>query len=198
MKFPNLSSTLKLLKPFAKTKVQPQSNQDIEFTLYDKIEEIVSIANFDSGSLEIVLKFYQLTEIQQQLTLVTLVEHNMVETLEVILNSDFDVNFLIRGQSPLHFAIKDQNLNMIKVLINYKADLELKDSFKETSLNCAVRIGNIEIISYLLEQGAMVNTQASDSTTPLEFAIHNGDSKSVDILKQYGAHLGSSYLVKNV
>jgi len=196
MKFPSLSATLQLLKP--RIKAEAKTYDDVELTLYDKIEEIVSIANFDSDSLEIVVKFHQLTEIQKQLTLVTIVEHNMVETLEVILNSDFDVNFLIRGQTPLHFAINDQNLNMIKVLIKHNADLEMKNVFKETALNSAVRTGNIEIISYLLKKGALANTQASDSTTPLEFAMNKGDAKAVDILKQHGAHFGSSYLVKNL
>lgn len=198
MKFPSLSATLKLLKPFKNDEVKTHPENDVELTLYDKIEEIVSIANYDNRSLEIVVKFYELTEIQRQLTLVTLVEHDMVETLEVILESDFDPNFLIRGQTPLHFAINDQNLNLIKVLIKHNADIEFKDIYKETALNCAVRTGNTECLHYLLQQGAKVNTQASDSTTPLEFAINNGDAVSVAILKQYGAHLGSSYLVKNV
>jgi len=198
MKFPSLFTTLSLLKPKKQHKPKVANNDDTGLTLYDKIEEMVSIASFDSRNLQIVVKFYELTEIQQQLTLVTFVEHNMSETLSLILESNFDTNFLIRGQTPLHFAIKDQNLNMIKTLIKHKADLELKDIFKETALNCAVRTGNIDVISYLLEQGALVNTQASDSSTPLEFAIHNGDSKSVEILKHYGAHLGNSYLVKNL
>ena len=97
----------------------------------DKIEEIIAIANINFESLEIVVKFYNLTEMQQQLTIVTLIEHNMVETLRALLLTNYDVNFLIRGQAPLHFAIKDQNLNMIKILIKYKADMEFKDKFKD-------------------------------------------------------------------
>lgn len=198
MKFPLLSATLKLLKPFHSNETKPSPDSDFEFSLYDKIDEIVTIANYDNQSLEIVVKFYELTEIQQQLTLVTLVEHNMIETIEVILKSDFDINFLIRGQTPLHYAIQNKNADLTKLLIHHEANIEYKDVYKETALNCAVRTANIEIIQILLDQGAKVNTQASDSTTPLEFAIHNGDAVSVDLLKQYGAHLGSAYLVKNV
>lgn len=198
MKFPPLLYSLKLLKPFSSKNEKANSSHDFEMTLYDKIEEIITIANINFESLEIVVKFYNLTEMQQQLTIVTLIEHNMVETLRALLLTNYDVNYLIRGQAPLHFAIKDQNLNMIKILIKYKANLEFKDKFKETALNSAVRTGNIEVIKYLLEQGADINTQSSDSSTPLEYAIHQGDSESVNILQNYGAHLGSSYLVKNL
>ena len=198
MKFPSLASRLRLLKPFKTTEIKANSTQIDEFTLYDKIEEIASIANYDDSSIEIVKKFYLLTEIQQQLTIVTLIEHNMIEALEKILFSKYNVNFLIRGQTPLHFAIKDQNLNMIRILIKYNADIELEDTYKETALNCAVRTGYIEIIKYLLEQGAEVNTHASDSTTPLEIAIYNRDAASVNMLKKYGAHLGNSYLIKKI
>lgn len=194
MKFPNFSTTLKLLKPFAKPEAKSYLPSDSNLTLYDQIEEIVSIVNYETNGDEILNKFFALSEIQQQLTLVTLIEHSLVETLEVILQSEFDVNFLIKGQTPLHFAIKTQNLYMTKVLIKYKADLEIKDIYKETALNCAVRTGNIEIIKCLLEKGAEVNTQASDSNTPLEVAIHQGDIDSVNILEQYGASLDASIM----
>ncbi len=189
MKFPSLSSTLKLLKPFSSKppKAKTNSNHDVEITLYDKIEEIVSIADTHSSSLEIVVKFYNLTVIQQQLTIVTLIEHKMIDTLEVLLLSSYDVNYLIRGQTPLHFAIKNRNLDIIKLLVKHNADIEYKDNYKETALNCAVRAGDTSIIQYLLDQGADANTKASDSSTPLEYAIHQGDIESVNILEKYGA-----------
>ena len=74
------------------------------------------------------------------------------DTLEVLLHSDYNVNFLIKGQTPLHFAIKKQNLNMVKLLIKHKADIEFKDRYKETALNSGVPTGNISIIRYLVEQ----------------------------------------------
>ncbi len=199
MKFPSLSSTLNLLRPFAKkeSKAHLRSSHAPEISLYDKMEEITSIVDTQYNSQEIVIKFYILTEIQQQLTVVTLIEHRMSNTIEVLLLSNYDVNYLIRGQTPLHFAIKDENLDMIRLLIKYKADLELKDNYKETALNCAVRTGNIEIVKYILEQGVDVNTQASDSSTPLAYAIQQGDIESVNVLGKYGALLGSSSLVKS-
>jgi len=200
MKFPSLSTTLRLLKPFAKSQAaaKEELERQAELTSYDKIEEIVSIAHFQSDRLAILMKYQQLTEVQQQLTIVSLVEHDMVEALEMILFSGNDVNFMIRGQTPLHFAIKHQNKNIVRVLIKHGADLEQKDIYKETALNSAVRTGNVDIVEYLLEQGAEANTHSSDNTTPLELAIHNRDGASVNLLKKYGAQLSSSYLIKTV
>jgi len=202
MKFPSLSSTLKLLKPSANSTIDTNKSADKnktpESNLYDNIEEIISIYDAQNNKKEVLLKFHQLSEIHQQILIVTLIEHNIFDTLKVIVDSSFDVNFLIRGQTPLHFAIHVQNTKMIKLLIDHDADLELKDNFKETALNCAVRMGSNDIIKFLLEQGANVNNHSSDNTSPLTFAIQEGNSEAVNILLKYGALLDRSHLVRTL
>ena len=196
MKFPSLISTLSLLKPL---KNSNKKTHDIpEKNLYDSMEDIISIYDTHSYADEILERFYRLSEIHQQILIVTLIEHNIVNTLEVLLNSSYNVNFLIRGQTPLHFAIKSGNMDMVELLIKHDADLEFKDNYKETALNCAVRAESNEIIKYLLKQGANVNTQASDSSSPLTFAVHQGNSEAVSILLEYGALLDRSHLVKTL
>lgn len=204
MKFPSLTSTLRLLKPLTHSKVNTKinainntkSNNDPEKSMYDNIEEIISIYDIQTNSLEILTKFYQLSEIHQQILIVTLIEHNIIDTLKVITESSYSMNFLIRGQTPLHFAIKGQNMDMVRMLTELNADLELEDHYKETALNCAVRTGCNDIIKFLLEQGADVNTHSSDNTSPLTFAVRQGDSEAVNILLKYGALLERSQLVR--
>ena len=201
MKFPSLTSTLRLLKPLTHPKVNTKTNtnnNEPERTLYDNIEEIISIYDIQTNSFEILTKFYQLTEIHQQILIVTLIENTIFDTLKLIAESSYNFNFLIRGQTPLHFAINAQNKNMVKMLIEHDADLELEDHYKETPLNCAVRTGSNNIIKYLVEQGADVNTHSSDSTSPLTFAINQGNSEAVNILLEYGALLDRSHLVRTL
>ncbi|GAA0400167.1 hypothetical protein GCM10009133_06280 [Cocleimonas flava] len=202
MKFPSLASTLKLLKPLTSPKVHTETvghhNDDTEITLYDYIEEIISIYDTHNNRNEILTKFYQLSEIHQQILIVTLIENNIFDTLKVIVESSYDVNFLIRGQSPLHFAIIVNNMNMVKLLLNHDADIELEDHFKETALNCAVRTANNNMIKYLLEQGADANTHSSDNTSPLTFAINQGNNEAVNILLEYGALLDRTHLVRTL
>jgi len=206
MKFPSLPLTRKLLKPSAKlknirtykSKIKSRVYQDSYMTAYDKIEEIISIANVDYNSLEIVVKFYNLTEIQQQLAVVTLIEHQMLDTLRVILQSEYAVNFLIRGQSPLHYAIQLDSIPLVKMLIDNGADIEFKNVYKESALSFAVHAGNAEIIELLLDKGADVNAEASDKSTPLDYAVNQGNADIVNMLRNYGALLGGSYLVKSL
>ena len=154
---------------------------------YDKIEEFVSSAHIDATGSNTVMNFHYLNEVLQQLTIVTLIEHNMIETLRTILLSNYDVNYLIRGQTPLHFAIKDNNRAITSLLIDHNANLELKDRYQETALNAAIREGNVSIVKLLLEKGSVVNTQGSDMFTLLELATHQGDVESIDLLAEYGA-----------
>lgn len=66
MKFPFLSQTFKLLKFFSKAKEKRGkksklknhliANHKSQISLYDKIEEIISIPNINFNSLEIVVK----------------------------------------------------------------------------------------------------------------------------------------------
>lgn len=198
MKFPSLTATLRLLKPLTNKKTLKGSESTQEKTLYDYYEEIISIYDIQTNSLEILTKFYQLSELHQQLLIVTLIENNIVDTLKVILESSYSINFVIKRQTPLHFAIKSQNINMVKILIKHNADLELKDHYKESALNCAVRTGNYDMIKFLLELGADVNTHSSDNTSPLTFAIKQGNSEAVTILLEFGALLDRTQLIRKL
>lgn len=202
MKFPSLSSTLSLLKPLTQAESsalkKTRAKNTPERNLYDTLEEIISIYDTQMNGEQILNQFNHLSEIHQHIFIVTLIEHNMVDTLNVILKSSYNINFLIRGHSPLHFAIKNNNLAIVNTLVKSNANLELQNTFKETALNCAVRTENNAIIKYLVEHGANVNTQASDSSSPLTFAVNQGNSEAVSILLQYGAQLDRSHLVKTL
>jgi ankyrin repeat protein len=56
------------------------------------------------------------------------------------------------GSSPLIIAVKNNNLEISKYLIQKKADIEIYDANGETILMHAVNEGNIEIVKWLLDQ----------------------------------------------
>lgn len=158
------------MSPFSKkgTNLGRRSTDVSELNLYDQIEKIISIKDIQFSKKEILSRFYALNKIQQQLTFVTLIEHNMVEIIGVILSSEFEINYLLRGRTPLHFAIKDHNIAIIKMLINYDADIEeVQDKNKETAFKCSVRTGNPDIIKYLIEHGSDINTEEEGSRAEL-------------------------------
>ena len=116
--------------------------------------------------------------------------------------------------TPLIVAVQTGNLDCVKVLLNYKADIEEQgeslryrdrcDSFPYMyytgpPLFVAAANGNLDILSYLVEQGANVNASSSSGRytfspfdnifqyTPLIVAVRNGHFDAFTFLIDKGA-----------
>lgn len=88
------------------------------------------------------------------------------------------VKFLLsRGADPnacdrfskrvIHFAVLRESTDMVQWLINYQADINVKDEFGSTPLSMALLDkNNSSIIALLLKNGANPNT-INESSTPL-------------------------------
>lgn len=59
--------------------------------------------------------------------------------------------------SPLIEAVTTKRLAMVKLLLDYGADVNFKTRGKETALGTAVQIGNPQILKLLLHHGADVD-----------------------------------------
>lgn len=58
------------------------------------------------------------------------------------------------GQTPLHYAVIEGQLECAKVLIDHKAGINLQDNQKRTPLHMAVLNGNLEMCRLLTENNA--------------------------------------------
>ena len=105
----------------------------------------------------------------------------------------------IKGDStPLIVAAGSGNLDCVKILLKYKADVEnrgnvflYKTIFHKgftSPLIAATANGHVEILSVLLENGADVNTCTNDKYTPLMIASLFGHVNVVQLLVQHGAN----------
>ena len=132
-----------------------------------------------------------------------------VEILSYLLDNGADMNAVsnIEGHTitPLIAAVQSGNLESVKVLLKYGADIEGRGDFKYVSkrhpfhsvsfegctpLFVAAGNGNVEILNCLLDSGADLNAVANTeghTITPLIFAVQNGDLDCVKLLLQYGA-----------
>ncbi|XP_064597658.1 putative ankyrin repeat protein RF_0381 [Liolophura sinensis] len=72
------------------------------------------------------------------------------------------------GAMPLHVAAKQGNLNIVKLLIDAGADVNMLDRSKSSPLTVACGKGNLDVAKYLLCRGACVNHQAGYEVVPLE------------------------------
>jgi len=88
----------------------------------------------------------------------------------------------------IHRALREDNQDHAKALLEEGLDLSSTDSFGNTPLHLAVALNQSENVALLLEHGADVRTvNVKNGTTPLHDAAEWGDAKLVDTLVDYGA-----------
>ncbi|KAK5058904.1 hypothetical protein LTR84_011168 [Exophiala bonariae] len=72
--------------------------------------------------------------------------------------------------------------NMVKLLLEYKADIEAKDVNGQTPLSLAARFGNLEMVKLLLDHGANLETKDLEGLTPLSWAGWTRNEETVAYL----------------
>ncbi|MBL0265779.1 MAG: ankyrin repeat domain-containing protein [Leptospiraceae bacterium] len=80
--------------------------------------------------------------------------------------------------SPLHDAAIEGNLEMVKLLISKRTDINKRNKYGNTPLHYASIAGHLEIVKYLLSNGAN-NLKSNSGKTPLDFAR---DKEHVEIV----------------
>ena len=83
-----------------------------------------------------------------------------------------------QGNTSLHYAIQNNDLEMIKILLSEGADINRINTLGYTPLHLAVQLQNVEVAEYLLDedehQSANPNVRALDGRTPLDISCERG------------------------
>ena len=98
---------------------------------------------------------------------------------------------------PIYCAVKNKNLNMIKILLDNNFDLNREPSI----LSYAIENGNENIIKYLVEKGSDVDYTSINGMSVLYDAVLNLNPKLVEYLLEKGASIegaGNSYIYGNI
>ncbi|EDM25984.1 hypothetical protein LNTAR_19342 [Lentisphaera araneosa HTCC2155] len=98
------------------------------------------------------------------------------------------------GWSWLHMACEENNLEVVKLLLNYGLNINERDDYSQTPLTRAVSHNQLIIAKYLLDNGADVDAKIDNSKTNIMIAIQEGNLEIVKLLIEYGANLSSSYI----
>lgn len=83
-------------------------------------------------------------------------------------------NFNIRrseGFAPIHFAVRNNHVGLIRLLINKGININIQSFSGATPLHESARTGNMEVMRLLLDNGAGVNIADARGNTPLHIGI---------------------------
>lgn len=119
---------------------------------------------------------------------------NDVETARRMLAAGADVNAPLSAEDeyynyPIFHAIEDIHLEMLQLLIEAGADVNVRDKGNSTPL-MECNLACAEVVRMLLEAGAEVNpVRDEENYTPLLYAARSGSPESVKLLLEAGAHV---------
>ncbi|HVF37827.1 MAG TPA: ankyrin repeat domain-containing protein [Sphingomicrobium sp.] len=92
------------------------------------------------------------------------------------------------GNTALHIAVRNRELNWVGFLLKNKADPDIGDSKGDTPLILAARIGFSEAASYLIRLGAKVDAANKRGETALIVGVQQKRLQLVELLLKSGAN----------
>jgi len=128
------------------------------------------------------------------------VQHDAIPTVELLIKLGADVNIIQtdRKCSPLHLAASNNFLDVVKLLVGNKADVNIQDARGYTPLIMASSEGYTECVRRLADAGADINHRSmEDFTTPIYHAANANRIKVVRLLLERGADPLSTRNEKN-
>lgn len=98
------------------------------------------------------------------------VRNNRVATAEALILSKANINALSRGSknSALHFATFKQNKAMVKMLLESKISVRLRNSCDHTALHAAFRNRNEAIRTTIIQAGGLLQFESTFTTLAAE------------------------------
>ncbi|KAM5354270.1 hypothetical protein ACJ41O_000920 [Fusarium nematophilum] len=94
---------------------------------------------------------------------------------------------------PIHQAAQGGHLEIVRLLIENKVDLNAKEKNGGSPMMLAARGGFLEVVELLIENGASICMEANEGETALMLASDNGHPKIVKLLLDNGAKSCSSW-----
>jgi ankyrin repeat protein len=117
-------------------------------------------------------------------------DYNLAE--EIIINTDADVNILnILGNTVIYFAVCNNNLDMVQLLIDYGANLNWNINY---NVNLFTITKNKTMLKLLIKNGANIDMDAGyPGCTLLYYAIVNNDYDMIDFLLDNNINVNSQH-----
>jgi len=127
---------------------------------------------------------------QDNAALFTAIDSSNVQQVKSLIATGVDINATNKsGYTPLIYATKKGNLDIISMLVVAGADVNGKDTIQgDTPLIYATSRADIPTVTLLIEKGADINLQNDlNGDTPLIWAVKNNEIGIVKLLLDRGA-----------
>jgi ankyrin repeat protein len=121
--------------------------------------------------------------------LLTAVMKNNVANVETLLKGGADPNAAVEllpgfRTTYLITAATNGNLDIVKMLVQYKAQVDQGDASNETPLMTAAGKGNKAMVEFLLASGANVKAKDGQGKTVLAAAQEGGNKDVITLIEQ--------------
>ena len=107
------------------------------------------------------------------------------DIVEKLMHFGVNINWRVDdGSTLLHYAIKSDKENIVKLLLERDPDIEAQDSEGKTALIIAATRCHMPILKLLLKYNANINKQRNDiGGTALHYAVLNASSKEIEAVQ---------------
>ena len=120
------------------------------------------------------------------------------ELLEFMLNCGTKVNAVVEvpenlqeKSTLLHIASLCGQVEVVRLLLDRRADINIRNANKDTALHFAAHLESVDIIKLLLDKEISVNAKNTQQNTPLHIAAARGNLKTTISLVEKRATLNS-------
>ena len=118
----------------------------------------------------------------QQMPLTLAISKSRNDLFSLLLENGASINYL--ESDALHTVVRNDNIDIAKILISNGFDVNKKDGYNYTPLRIAVDNSNIEIVRLLIAAGADVNIGNKYGYTPFAFALNKDKNFNIEIVKE--------------
>jgi len=91
------------------------------------------------------------------------------------------------GDTPIYEAAAHNHHELVRLLLDYGADINICTNTGETPLHSAIAAHHLSMVALLLDNGANINASLDCGQTPLRLAVIKGYADIVELLLTRGA-----------
>ena len=112
-----------------------------------------------------------------------------LDTARLILKSGADVNL----RTPLRRAAYCNHVDVVRLLLEFRAEVDRRDKWGKTPLIAAAKEGHDECVRVLLDAGAAVDASEENGKGALYYACSAGHTSTVQLLLERGADVSARH-----